>query len=92
MFRSNSVRSGQNCNFQNCEASNRLATCQSYADAGTGNPKINVMYAQKRADNVKKALIEAGIDESRITAASYGDTVQPYSENDKNRVSIAIAK
>ncbi len=50
------------------------------------------MYAQKRADNVKKALIEAGIDESRITAASYGDTVQPYSENDKNRVSIAIAK
>ncbi len=65
---------------------------KSYADAGTGNPKINQMYAQKRADNVKKALIEAGIAESRITAQSFGDTVQPYSENDKNRVSIAIAK
>ena len=65
---------------------------KSYADAGTGNPKINQMYAAKRAENVKKALIEAGIDEARITAQSFGDTVQPYSENDKNRVSIAIAK
>ncbi len=65
---------------------------KSYADAGTGNPKINQMYAQKRAENVKKALVEAGIDEARISVESFGDTVQPFSENDKNRVSIAIAK
>ena len=64
----------------------------SYADAGTGNPRINQMYAAKRAENVKKALIEAGIAESRITVDSKGDTVQPFAENDKNRVSIAIAK
>lgn len=64
----------------------------SYADAGTGNPRINQMYAAKRAENVKKALIEAGIAESRITIDSKGDTVQPFAENDKNRVSIAIAK
>ena len=63
-----------------------------YADAGTGNPRINEMYAKQRAENVAKALIEAGIAESRITVDSKGDTVQPFSENDKNRVTIAIAK
>jgi len=67
-------------------------TVTSYADAGTGNPKINEMYARKRVENVVKALKEAGIDEARITADSKGDTVQPFAENDKNRVSIAIAK
>lgn len=64
----------------------------SYADVGTGNPKINMGYAQKRAENVAKALTEAGIDASRITFAAKGDTVQPFSENDKNRVSIAVAR
>ena len=64
----------------------------SYADAGTGNAKINEMYARQRAENVAKALVEAGIDSARITVDSKGDTVQPFTENDKNRVSIAIAK
>ncbi len=63
-----------------------------YADAGTGNPKINMKYSQGRAENVAKALTEAGIDAARITVDAKGDTVQPYSENDKNRVTIAIAK
>ena len=71
---------------------NTKVSVTSYADAGTGNPKINEMYARKRAENVAKALIEGGIDESRITVGSKGDTVQPFTENDKNRVSIAIAK
>ncbi len=62
-----------------------------YADAGTGNPKINEMYASQRAANVAKALVDAGIAESRITVDSKGDTVQPFAENDKNRVTIAIA-
>lgn len=64
----------------------------SYADAGTGNPRINQMYARQRAENVAKALVEGGIDKARITVDSKGDTVQPFTENDKNRVSIAIAK
>lgn len=63
-----------------------------YADAGTGNPKINMKYSQGRAENVAKALTEAGIDAARITVDAKGDTVQPFSENDKNRVTIAIAK
>ncbi|MCR4995005.1 MAG: OmpA family protein [Bacteroidales bacterium] len=63
-----------------------------YADAGTGNPKINMMYSEGRAENVAKALTEAGIDAARITVDAKGDTVQPFSDNDKNRVTIAIAK
>ncbi|MCR5179968.1 MAG: OmpA family protein [Bacteroidaceae bacterium] len=67
-------------------------TVTGYADAGTGNPRINMKYSQQRAENVAKALTEAGIDAARITVDAKGDTVQPYSENDKNRVSIAVAK
>jgi outer membrane protein OmpA-like peptidoglycan-associated protein len=63
-----------------------------YADAGTGNPKINMKYSQGRAENVAKALTEAGIDAARITVDAKGDTVQPFSENDKNRVTICIAE
>ena len=63
-----------------------------YADAGTGNPRINMFYSKGRAENVAKALTDAGIDAARITVDAKGDTVQPYSENDKNRVSICIAK
>ena len=63
-----------------------------YADAGTGNAKINMNYSKQRAENIAKALKDAGIDAGRITVDAKGDTVQPFSENDKNRVSIAIAK
>ncbi len=63
-----------------------------YADAGTGNPKINMKYSEGRAENVAKALVEGGIDAARITVDAKGDTVQPFAENDKNRVTIAIAK
>lgn len=64
-------------------------TVVSYADAGTGNAKINAKLAQQRADNVKNVLVKKyGIDGSRISTESHGDTVQPFPENDKNRVSI----
>lgn len=68
------------------------ATLKGYADAGTGNPTINKRYAEERVAGVKKLLVEKyGIEESRISASSYGDTVQPFSENDSNRVVIAVA-
>ena len=64
-----------------------------YADKGTGNPKINVGYAQKRAQMVADLLTKKfGISSSRITVDSKGDTVQPYEQNDLNRVSICIAE
>lgn len=63
-----------------------------YADAGTGNPRINMKYSQDRAKAVAQALIDAGISADRITSDAKGDTVQPFAENDANRVCIAISK
>ena len=60
-----------------------------YADKGTGNAKLNKMYAERRAAQCKDALVNKyGIEASRITIDSKGDTVQPFAENDKNRCVI----
>ena len=64
---------------------------KSYADVQTGNPKINMGYSQQRSEKAVKALTEAGVDPSIITAEYFGDTVQPFAENDKNRVTIITA-
>lgn len=63
------------------------------ADKGTGNAAINAKLAAQRADAVKNALINNyGIMPDRISVDSKGDTVQPFSDNDSNRVTICIAK
>ena len=64
-----------------------------YADKGTGNPRLNVGYAQKRADVITNMLVnQFGISRSRIISDSKGDTVQPYEQNDLNRVTICICE
>jgi outer membrane protein OmpA-like peptidoglycan-associated protein len=64
-----------------------------YADAGTGNDKINDRLAAQRADAVVKSLKEQyGIAASRISYDSKGARVQPFADNDSNRVSIVIAE
>jgi outer membrane protein OmpA-like peptidoglycan-associated protein len=64
-----------------------------YADAGTGNNKINDRLAAGRADAIVKSLKnDYGIAESRISYDSKGSRVQPFAENDLNRVSICIAE
>ncbi len=64
-------------------------TITAYADAGTGNPKINMMYSELRAQKTQQALIDNGVDPSIIKSVEWtGDTVQPYEENDENRVSV----
>ena len=71
---------------------NAKVVISGYADKGTGNAKINARLAAQRADVVVNCLKEKyGIAEDRITYDSYGDTVQPFAENDLNRVSICIA-
>ena len=62
-----------------------------YADVKTGNPKINQGYSEAREKSVVKYLTEHGVAESRITHEHYGDTVQPFSDNDSNRAAICIA-
>lgn len=63
-----------------------------YADRGTGNPRINVGYAKARAEKVAKALQDKGVAASRMTVESFGDTVQPFDENDQNRCVIVVGE
>lgn len=62
-----------------------------YADKETGTPKHNWKLSENRANSVKNALVEKGIDPDRITIAWWGDTKRPY-ENpaEKNRVAICV--
>lgn len=72
---------------------NAKVSVTGYADKGTGNAKVNVKYAKSRAEKVAKLLqSKFGISASRIIVDSKGDTVQPYEENDLNRVTICIAE
>ncbi len=66
-------------------------TIVAYADAGTGNPKLNMMYSELRAKKTQQALVDNGVDPDIIKSVEWrGDTEQPYEENDKNRVSIIV--
>ena len=64
---------------------------KSYADKKTGNPRINMDYSKSRCEKAVRALTNAGVPAASITSNYYGDTVQPFAENDKNRVSIIVA-
>ena len=60
-----------------------------YADVETGNPEINMRLSKERAEGVVNKLVrEHGINAANITTDWKGDTVQPFSENDKNRCVI----
>ena len=68
------------------------AVVTGHADAGTGKTDKNAEYARGRAENVAKAIIDGGIDASRITVDSKGDTVMPYGDNERSRVAIVVAE
>ena len=63
-----------------------------YADKGTGNATINQKISRQRVEAVKAELIRQGVNASRITTDAKGDTVQPFAQNDQNRVVIAICE
>lgn len=64
------------------------------ADKATGTAQYNMAISQRRADNVAKALTDAGIDASRITVIANGSTKNIYEGADMklNRVCICVAK
>ena len=69
-------------------------TVTGYADKGTGKADTNARLAKQRAEAVTNLLTKKyGIEASRITTSSKGDTVQPFpNDNDKNRVTVVIGK
>lgn len=67
-------------------------TITGYADKDTGTSAYNMKLSKFRAQSVADALRKGGIDTRRISVDAEGDTEQPFAENNKNRVAIAIAK
>ena len=63
-----------------------------YADVKTGNENINMRLSQKRADATAEALKAKGIAADRIKVEYKGDTEQPYSVNEQNRVAICVTQ
>lgn len=65
-----------------------------YADVETGNPKYNLKLSQRRAEAVRKMLVnDFGVDESRLRVDYKGDTIQPYErKNEWNRVVIFVTE
>ena len=63
-----------------------------YADKGTGTAAVNERVAKNRAAAVVRALKKAGVPAKQINETSYGDTVQPFAENDMNRCVIIEGK
>ncbi|MDR0864731.1 MAG: OmpA family protein [Candidatus Symbiothrix sp.] len=63
----------------------------SYADKNTGTPSLNLQLSKNRSNAVANLLTgKFGIDKSRLVLKHYGDKVQPFAENDWNRVTIFI--
>ena len=67
-------------------------TLTGYADKGTGSVRFNDKIAARRALTVYNTLAAKGVAKSRMIKESKGCRVQPFEENDMNRVTICIAK
>lgn len=65
-------------------------TLTGYADRNTGTHKYNQMIADRRAQAIKKALIEKGIAAERLSVEVKGDSEQPFANNNDNRVVIIV--
>ena len=72
--------------------SDKTITVAGYADKGTGTAAVNARVAKARATKVANAIKAKGVPADQIKVASYGDTVQPFNENDQNRCVIVSGK
>lgn len=62
---------------------------QGYADRDTGTSSYNMALSQRRAKAVSDMLInEYGINPDRLSVQANGSDVQPYGENNWNRIVI----
>jgi len=63
-----------------------------YADRKTGNPPYNMTLSQKRVNAVAAELKNLGVNENRIVSEWKGDKVQPFPENEWNRVVVMVER
>lgn len=65
---------------------NDVIVVEGYADAKTGTTDYNKELSLKRAEAVKDVLMKYGA--TNVTVKAFGSEVQPFVENDMNRVVI----
>ena len=64
-------------------------TIAGYADKDTGTSEYNMALSKRRAQAVYDALVnEYGINPDRLSITAEGSDVQPYDENNWNRIGI----
>ena len=63
-----------------------------YADKLTGSSKRNMYVSKLRVEAVVNRMIELGVPTDLISSNYVGDTQQPFSENDLNRVIVCTVK
>ena len=61
---------------RNCDTRLEIAA---HTDA-TGDASVNLKLSQRRADAVRKYLVQSGVDQDRVQAHGYGET-QPLGDN-----------
>ena len=67
-----------------------IVTVTGHADAETGSAARNMELSKERAENVAAAIEAAGIPSDRIIVRYVGDTENPFSSAEKNRVAICV--
>jgi outer membrane protein OmpA-like peptidoglycan-associated protein len=98
LFKVNSAQplAGQNINLANAarylhEHPETTVRLEGYGDRATGTPEQNLKISIKRADYVRKELIDTyGIASRRIETQAIGSNVQPYEKNEWNRLVLII--
>lgn len=72
---------------------NAKLTVSGYADRNTGSNKTNERVSKERANNTATKLIEKyGVNPKSLIVKWHGSKVQPFEENEKNRVVIIDTK
>lgn len=68
---------------------NANVTIAGYADKDTGTSEYNMALSKRRAEAVRSTLVnDYGINPDRLSMQAQGSSVQPYSENNWNRIVI----
>ncbi len=67
-------------------------TITGYSDSASGTKERNMKVSELRCESVAKALMDLGIEESRITKIAKGDTEQIYDDPELNRIAVCVAK
>jgi outer membrane protein OmpA-like peptidoglycan-associated protein len=75
---------------EQAKKNNKKILVTGYADSKTGSPAYNKVLSERRAETVKKALIDMGVDAANIETVGQGGVADltPYSYNRRAVVTL----